>query len=221
MPNAPSSLAARNRRPALRNRGGLPWTPFLRPASESPRAASLFPGLWLAYFRFGHSFRSQLGGGLRPSGPNFLVAQPRLEHGRVPQSRRPIALAGKVLGPPLSQCFRLEKSLLTQTRFAEEVLGPVAQRAAQPFRDWRRKTFFGTLHESRRNVLMQNSPQQPFALIPPLFKRSGKTIGEFYDSMIQQWNTRFQADRHGSPIHFHQYIVRKVRNEVQIHHPLQ
>src|SRR5438045_5781434 len=108
--------------------------------------------------------------------------------------------------PPLSQLIRFEKSLPAQTRFAQEALAPDAQWAAQPFGNRRRKTFLGPLHESRRDIMMQDSPQQPFALISSLFHRSGQAPSEFNHSMIQKRNTGFQADRHGGPVHFHEDV---------------
>src|SRR5439155_2469735 len=165
MPNAQGSLGVRHRRPAPRNQVDHPTALFSCPPPESHQHARSFPVIWQAYFPFRHPLRSQLGGGHYPIRHNFLLFEPRLKHQYVPQSKRPIALPGKMFLPPLSQVFGFEKSLLTQTRFAQEALAPDAQWAAQPFGYRRPKAFLGTLHESLRDILVQNSSQQPFALI--------------------------------------------------------
>ncbi len=115
----------------------------------------------------------------------------------------------------------VEEAFLTQSGFAQEFLGPVAQRTTHPFGNWRRKAFFGAVHQGGRDILMENLPQQPFALVSLLFEGSGKAARKFIDSMVEERNPCLQADRHGGPVNLHQYVVRQIRNEVEAYHPLQ
>src|SRR5438093_1514086 len=177
------------------------------PALDSPRPAGLFLWLWLAYFRLSHSLRNKGSRCLSLGRHSVLLIQPCLKHQHVPQSRRPISPLRKVLLPLLSYSSGFKKSFLTQASLAQQVFRPLAQRASQPFSNGSRKTFLGTVHQSGRDILIQDLSQKPFTLISPLFERTGKAESEINDSMIQKRNTRFQADRHGSPINFHKDVV--------------
>src|SRR5216117_3607668 len=104
--------------------------------------------------------------------------------------------------PSLSYYLRFKKSLSPQPSRPHEILCPIAQWPAQPFGNRGAKASFGTVHQSARDVLIENLSQQPLASISPLIERRRKAPGEFNDPMVQQRDARFQADRHGGPIHF-------------------
>src|SRR5881394_1733215 len=193
MPNARGDLAARLRLPTPGNRRRESWNRKSRTAPENLRAARINLGLWTAYFCCFHSLHGQLEL-LRWTSLNSLLVEPGLKHQRMPQCYRPIALSGEVFPPSLPQLCGLEESLLPQTRFVQETFGPGTQWAAQPFGNRHGEASLGTFHESRRHILMQNLPQQPFALIPPLLDRRGKAPGEFNHSMIEHRNAGFQTD---------------------------
>src|SRR5689334_8132594 len=64
--------------------------------------------------------------------PTPFLAEPRLEHQHVPQVVLPVEVPGEVLCPLLPDGCRVEVPLAAQAPLAQKLLGPVAQRAAQP-----------------------------------------------------------------------------------------
>src|SRR6185369_13211753 len=78
-----------------------------------------------------------------------LRGPPGLKHQHVPERILVVPSPGKMLMPGLPDRRRIEAVILSQARFAQEILGPVAQRAAQPAVDRHAKAHLGPLDESR------------------------------------------------------------------------
>ena len=57
---------------------------------------------------------------------------PGLEHQYRPQPIAPIAATGQVLLPQLAYGLRVDQPAAAQTLLGQQIVGPVAQRAAQP-----------------------------------------------------------------------------------------
>src|SRR5262249_55110249 len=76
-----------------------------------------------------------------------LLGQPCLEHQRVPEGILPVAVAGEVFGPLRPDWVGVEHPFAFEPVFGQEILGPVAQRAADPGGDRDPETHLGAVHE--------------------------------------------------------------------------
>src|SRR5437867_8229710 len=70
------------------------------------------------------------------------------------------------------------------------------------------------------NVALQDFAQKPAPAPPAYAHLQWQSPGEFEQTMIEQRFAGFQADAHAGTIDLDQYIVRQVRQCVEIHHPL-
>src|SRR5947207_5225591 len=65
-----------------------------------------------------------------------LRCTPRLKHQHVPQQILVVSPSREMIAPCQPDRRGIKAVILSQARFAQEILGPVAQRAAQPAVDW-------------------------------------------------------------------------------------
>src|SRR5690348_12401944 len=98
-----------------------------------------------------------------------------------------------MFGPFASNGFGVEESLSLQTRSAEQRLGPLPQRATQPFVNRNSEAGLRPIHQSGRNVLMQDFPQQPFTSAAANLHAQRQLPRELEYAVIQEGDTGFQT----------------------------
>src|SRR3954471_16623971 len=76
-----------------------------------------------------------------------LVLEPGLEHEHVPEVVLPVLGPGLVLAPHLLHGFGAQVPLGSETIGGEELLGPGAQRAAEPVADGETEAALGPVHQ--------------------------------------------------------------------------
>src|SRR5262245_15758848 len=118
----------------------------------------------------------------------MLRRTPSLEHQHVPQRILVVTTPRQVIEPGLPDRDGIEEVILPEARLAQEILGPVAQRAAQPAVDRNAKAHLWPLDESRRHVFVEQLPQRPFGLIAGPQHGQRQRHGEADDAMIEHWH---------------------------------
>src|SRR6058998_1228758 len=89
-----------------------------------------------------------------------LPFQPCLEHEDVPQEGVPASVPLLVLVPLLTNGAGVEEPLAPQPLFAEERVGPVAQRPSQPLVDGDAESHLRPLDDGRRHELVEDASQE-------------------------------------------------------------
>ena len=89
---------------------------------------------------------------------------PSLEHEYAPKQILPIAMPADVLGPTPAHVGGIEEPSFAQAPFRQQVLGPIPQWSSQPLGKRNPEAHLRALYQFRRDVAVENLPQQPFAL---------------------------------------------------------
>src|SRR5262245_1190844 len=111
---------------------------------------------------------------------------PGLEAEEVPQQEPVVAPAREVLRPDLAHRGGVEGGAAAQAVGGEQILGPLAQRPAQPGRERDAEPLLRALEECARHIALEDPPQEPLALAPPPLELDRKPPGELDDAVVEQ-----------------------------------
>ena len=86
----------------------------------------------------------------------------------------PVNLAMQVFFPLLSNRLRVKKAFSFQSRFIDQVFGPIAKRSAQPVADRNTESNFRSFEQFAGNVPGQDVSQDSFSAASLNFERVGQ-----------------------------------------------
>src|SRR6266478_6334790 len=112
------------------------------------------------------------------------MKQPILEDQHIPQQILPVAGAGNVLLPFLADNLDGKQVMPAQAFFRKQGLSPVPQRAPQPAIHGYAEAHLGPFYKLRRNVLIKDLPQDPFAGAISDFEAHRQPPGELHYAMV-------------------------------------
>src|SRR5690606_37851741 len=139
-------------------------------------------------------------GGCRPlcrssgefgTGPGRVVhrgiaaVEPGLDHQYVPELQRPVRDARAMLAPQFGDGCGLQQSLAFKTPGVEQVIGPVAQRTAQPLVDRYTKALLRPLDQLAGHMPVQHLAQRPLGLAVADLVVRGQAPGEFDEAVVE------------------------------------
>ena len=99
----------------------------------------------------------------------------------------------------------------------EQIVGPSAQRAAQPGANGHGKPCFGAHDQGPRQMAVEQLAQGPFASSIAQFQGQGQLPGQGGNPMIQERRTGFQAGGHRGTVDFYKNVVREVGHGISQH----
>lgn len=103
---------------------------------------------------------------------------------------------------------------------SQEVFGPFAQWPAQPQIDRHSESLLGPIHQIARDISVQHLARQPLAGAVPHALRTGQAPRPFDQPVVQHRRAYLEAHGHARPIHFHQDVIRQIRDQIAVHHPV-
>lgn len=144
------------------------------------------------------------------------MSPPLLEHQDVPQQPLAVVRTRKVFAPTCADKGWIEKAILGEAPFTEQLFRPRPQRTAKPHLDRHGKATFLAVYQRSRHVPVKDSAQEPFVLAGArVFERRHQAPYVFHDAMVKQRHADLKAEHHARPIHFGKNAVRQTCHHIE------